>query len=98
MPKVHDLHFVCVDDLHVTDRPDGQFSTGYWKISADAAQTAQTLALHPNREAMSTRQGEIVERHFLPFEGSKRYLFVVRPTPSPVSWKGEGSGEKGYGY
>ena len=87
MPKVaHRLHLVCADDLHVTERPDGTFSTGYWKLGADAALKAERLALHPSRTVESTRQGEIVERHLLDWEGGKRYLFVVAPAPDPVAW------------
>ena len=80
------LHLVCVDDQNVTERPDGTFSTGYWKLGADAALSAQSIALHPSRTVESTRQGEIVERHLLDWEGGKRYLFVVAPAAEPVAW------------
>ena len=82
----HRLHLVCADDLHVTERPDGTFSTGYWKLGADAALKAECLALHPSRGVESTRQGKIVERYLLDHEGGKRYVFVVAPESEPLTW------------
>ena len=95
VPRVRCLHLVCVDDQHVTERADGQFSTGYWKLGADAALSAESLALHPARGRRSVRQGRIVGRHLMDHEGGKRYLFVVSPDPDPVEWEGAGSVEKG---
>ena len=98
MPEVRRLHFVCVADRHAIDRVDGRFSTGCWKVGTDSARSAETLALHPARAALSTRQGRIVERRRVDCEGGKRYVFVVMPDPLPVAWEGAGSGEKGCGY
>lgn len=48
MPKVISMHFVCRDDLNVTDFGNGTFETGVWAVSAQAAQNTRRVALqHP---------------------------------------------------
>lgn len=79
---------MCVDDLNVTERPDGTFSSGFWKLGAEAALRAEFLALHPKRGEASTRQGTIVERHLVDCTEGKRYVFVVSPVAEPVEWEG----------
>lgn len=48
--RVIEMHFVCRDDLNVTDLGDGTFETGVWYVSAEAARTVRTVALHQDKK------------------------------------------------
>lgn len=92
------MHFVCRGELNVRDFGDGSFETGVWFVSAEAARTVQTVALHDSKAVPSYRQGRVIGRRTTIHEGKTRYIFHVRDARRPVAWVGEGSGEKGYGY
>jgi hypothetical protein len=92
------LHFVCRDDLNVQETEAETFVSGFWKLSAKAAVTAEFLALHQSRSEPSYRQGRLIARNLVDHELRKRYVFKVASSPEPVEWEGEGAGEKGYGY
>lgn len=94
--RVVEMHFVCRDDLNVTDFGDGTFETGVWYVSADAARTVRTLALHNDKRTPSYRQGAVVGRRAVQHEGKTRFVFRVRDDGRPMAWAGGGSGEKGY--
>ena len=94
--SVVEMHFVCRDDLNVTDFGDGTFETGVWYVSAEAAQTVRTVALHENKEQPSYRQGRVIGRRSTIYEGKTRFIFHVRDDRRPIAWAGGGSGEKGY--
>lgn len=97
MAKPKKLHLVCRDDEHVTVRPTGVFVSGYWKLGADAALSAEYIYLHQSRGTTSYRQGRIVERYLVPFEGQQRYIFACEPTDiEPLEWNAPAVvGEKG---
>lgn len=94
--RVVEMHFVCRDDLNVTDFGDGTFETGVWYVSADAARSVRTLALHNDKRTPSYRQGVVIGRRAVIFEGKTRFVFKVRDDGRPMAWAGGGSGEKGY--
>ena len=97
MARPKRLHLVCKDNLNVTERPTGIFVTGYWKLGADAALSVEFIYLHQTKDDVSYKQGKIVERYLVPFEGQQRYVFACEPTDiEPMAWKAPAAGEKGY--
>lgn len=96
--RVVAMHFVCHADLNVTDLGDGTFETGVWFVSAEAARTVASVALHETKAVPSYRQGAVVARRATIYEGKRRFIFRVRDDGRPVPWAGGGSGEKGYVY
>ena len=96
--RVVEMHFVCRDDLNVTDFGDGTFETGVWYVSAEAARSVRTVALHQDKRSPSYRQGRVIGRRPTVYEGKTRYVFHVRDDGRPMAWDGRGSGEKGYVY
>lgn len=96
--RVVEMHFVCRDDLNVTDFGNGTFETGFWFVSAEAARTVRTVALHQDKVSPSYRQGQVIGRRTTIYEGKPRFIFRVRDDRRPLAWGGGGSGEKGYVY
>ena len=96
--KVKRIHFVCRDDLNVRDIESGAFLSGYWKVGADVALSAEFLALHGSKKEPSYRQGRIITRELVDYESGQRYVFTVQSSPEVLEWEGNGTGEKGYGY
>lgn len=94
--RVVAMHFVCRDDLHVTDRGDGTFETGVWKIAEQHADSVETVALHRDKTSRSYRHGRVLSWYPVEHEGHQRIVFVVRQEGPPLAWAGGGSGEKGY--
>ncbi len=96
--RVVEMHFVCRDDLNVTDFGDGTFETGVWYVAAEAARTVRMVALHQDKFSPSYRQGTVIGRRTTMYQGKARYVFRVRDDGKPLRWAGGGSGEKGYVY
>jgi len=96
MARVIGMHFVCRDDLNVTDFGDGTFETGVWCVAAEHARTVRVVALHASRDTPSYRQGAVIGRRAVIHEGKTRFVFRVRDDGQPRVWSGGGSGEKGY--
>ena len=92
------MHFVCRDDLNVTENEDGTFETGFWKVSSKWAGTGLTIALHQDRQSPSYRQGQVLSVKSCIYNGHSRLIFVVRPSKESLPWTGKGTGEKGYRY
>lgn len=93
--KVSGIHLVCRNGLNVEELAGGRFKSGYWKVSEEAANTAQYLALHNQKNISSYKQGTIES-----WERSEahngRIIFYVKETEEPLEWRGDGTGEKGY--
>lgn len=89
MEKSKKIHLVCKDNENVTVRPSGIFVSGYWKLGADAALKVEFIYLHQTKDLPSYRQGRVVERYLVPFEGQQRYVFAIEPMDEPLTWKGE---------
>lgn len=96
--RVVEMHFVCRDNLNVTDFGDGTFETGVWYVSSEAAQSVRTVALHQDKNSRSYRQGRVIGRRPTLYRGQARHIFLVRDDGRPMAWSGGGSGEKGYVY
>ena len=94
MEKPKKIHLVCKDNENVTVRPSGIFVSGYWKLGADAALGVEFIYLHQTKDLPSYRQGRVVERYLVPFEGQQRYVFAIEPSDEPLTWKGEATAEK----
>ena len=94
MEKPKRIHFVCKDNENVTVRPSGIFVSGYWKLGADAALGVEFIYLHQTKDLPSYRQGKVVERYLVPFEGQQRYVFAIEPFDEALTWKGEAPVEK----
>ena len=77
--KVKRIHFVCRDDLNVRDIESGAFVSGYWKVGADVALSAEFLALHQSKNEPSYRQGRIIARDLVDYESGKRYVLQFKP-------------------
>ena len=87
---VVEMHFVCRDDLNVTDLGDGTFETGVWAVSAEAAFSVRTVALHQDKATPSYRQGRVIGRTTQLYQGKLRYVFRVREDGRPRVWGGGG--------
>lgn len=92
------LHFVCRDNLNVTETGGGTFETGFWKVSAQVALKAKRVYLHQTKEFDSYLQGSVVGIKTTEYLGKPRFIFVVQQDEDSMHWEGNGSGEKGYGY
>jgi len=98
MSKVIGMHFVCRDDLNVTDRGDGTFETGYWAVASKHCETVEYVALHEAKDQLSYRQGRVIDWFTVDYGGRDRVVFVVREHGPARPWNGGGSGEKGYDW
>jgi hypothetical protein len=93
----------------VVENADGTFWTGSWVVDIRHAELASKVgahvALHENKASKSYRQGlakawrrsprdrEVFE---IAAEIEEGVEFLVEPTQEPLTWAGEGAGEKGY--
>ena len=109
---VSEFHFVCPNELGVTRNQDGSIWTGTWVVATANAEAAlkygSHVALHATKAEQSYLQGSIKGWRKSPRES--RYAedqlvktefgidFLLEPTHSPMMWKGEGAGEKGYAW
>jgi len=109
---VREFHFVCVDELSVVRNADGTIWTRTWVVSEEHAESAQRygslVALHSSKAEPSYLQGTIIDWRKAPRE--RRYSgdkpaqisegvdFLFRPSNVALPWKGDGAGEKGYGW
>jgi hypothetical protein len=98
MPTVRGLHFVCRNDLNVTDHGDGTFETGSWYVARQHAETAEYVALHESKAERSYRHGRILRWYTVLYEGKTRVVFVVCQEGPLREWVGDGAGEKGYAW
>ena len=82
---VVEMHFVCRDDLNVTDLGDGTFETGVWAVSAEAAFSVRTVALHQDKATPSYRQGRVIGRTTQLYQGV--LVFSAGEDKDPSSWE-----------
>ena len=102
---VESFHFVC-QGKGVVETAPGYFTTEAWAVqekhAARAVETGARLGLHPARHEPSTRQGVVTKYEVVARKGEvarpNGIRFTVRETNEPLSWRGEGTGEKGYGW
>jgi hypothetical protein len=109
---VSEFHFVCPNELGVTRNQDGSIWTGTWVVATANAKAGEKfsslVALHTTKAELSYLQGTIKAWRKMPRE--PRYAedqlvktnfgidFLFDPVNTPIPWKGEGSGEKGYAW
>lgn len=109
---VAEFHFVCPNELGVTRQQDGRFRSGTWVVSEDNAETGlkhgSVVALHASKAESSYLQGTI--KGWQKRSRESRYAedqvvktefgieFLLEPMNTPLSWAGEGAGEKGYAW
>lgn len=98
MKKVVGMHFVCRNDLNVTDHGDGTFDTGFWKVARIHCVDVEYVALHEAKSTPSYRQGQVINWRVVAMDGSPRIVFTVRQEGLPRQWIGKGSGEKGFAW
>ena len=98
MRKVVGMHFVCRDDLNVTDHGNGTFDTGFWAVSHKHCPGLEYVALHASKDSPSYRQGRVVAWRAVPYAGKERVIFTVESDNQRRDWVGGGSGERGYAY
>ncbi|MBS1705183.1 MAG: hypothetical protein JST40_04870 [Armatimonadetes bacterium] len=96
MARVNRIHFVCRNNLNVTELQNGEFESGFWKVSYDVANSVKEIYLHNSRSDISYRQGEILGFRLFEHDGSQRYIFRLRPLAEPRKWFGGGAQEKSY--
>jgi len=108
--RVIGFHFVCQQGQGVTNNGDGTAWSGTWVVDRQHAEYAVTLAayvaLHEAKSQPSYLQGEVLDwrsakRQRKYAEGRSTRIetgveFLMRLTDQPYSWRGDGSGEKGY--
>lgn len=100
--RLAEAHYVCQEGLNLRDRGDGTFVTGRWVMDPAHAQPGLVFCLHVSKSTSSYRQG-VVEKVMKVEESTttsgrtqRRVTLLVRATPNPLPWAGEGSGERGY--
>ena len=98
MWRVIGMHFVCRDDLNITDHGDGTFETGFWAVALKHCETVAYVALHEAKDQLSYRHGRVIDWHTVEYEGRDRVVFVVQQEGPARAWVGKGSGEKGYAW
>lgn len=98
MKRVVGMHFVCRNDLNVTDYGDGTFDTGFWKVSRAHCSMMEYVALHESRSTPSYRQGRVIRWKVVVRDEGPRIVFTVRQEGPPRQWVGRATGEKGYAW
>ncbi len=98
MSRVIGMHFVCRDDLNVTDHGDGTFETGVWAVAVKHCETVEYVALYEGKDQLSYRHGRVIDWYTVDYEGRDRVVFAVRQEGPARSWTGGGTGEKGYAW
>lgn len=107
---VSEFHFVCPAELGVTRNHDATIWTGTWVVAERHAERGvrygSVVALHSSKAELSYIQGTIKEWRKRPREDKysgdqstsikEGIDFLIEPTHTPLVWKGDGSGEKGY--
>ena len=98
MATVKGIHFVCRDDLNITDHGDGTFETGFWVVARSHLDDVEYIALHEAKDMPSYRHGRVMDWYHVNYEGRERVVFVVKQEGLVRAWVGGGSGEKGYAW
>ncbi len=109
---VSEFHLVCPNELGVTRNQNKTIWTGTWVIAQTYAEAAvkygSLVALHTSKAdpsylhgttkawRKSPRESKYSEDHLVKTESGIDFLF--EPSDTPLQWKGDGSGEKGYGW
>jgi len=109
-----ELHFVCKPkDKGVTFNNNGTAWSGTWVVARDQAEYITKIngvvCLHLARAEQSYLQGVALD--WQPAEREKTYAedgrevktkygvkFLLKLIDTPMTWKGNATGEKGYGY
>jgi hypothetical protein len=112
--NANELHFVCKPkDKGVTSNDDGTVWSGTWVVAKSQAEHVAKVkgmvCLHLARAEPSYLQGIVLD--WRTAERGKTYAedgretktkhgvdFLLQLTSTPLSWKGDATGEKGYGY
>jgi hypothetical protein len=109
---VSEFHFVCPNESEVKRDPDGSIRTGTWVVAAANAETAvkygSLVALHITKAEPSYLQGRVkawAKQAREPRNADDELVktefgieFLLEPTHTPLPWKGDSSGEKGYAW
>ena len=109
---VSEFHFVCPREDGVTRNQDGTIWTGTWVVAEEQAANAlkygSIVALHTSKAEPSYLQGTIRAWRKGPRQPSysgeqltqitEGILFLFQPSGSPLQWKGDATGEKGYAW
>lgn len=106
------FHFVCPGEKGVTRNEDGTVWSGIWVVSkmnaARAVKNGSYIALHVAKAELSYMQGilkdwrskkrapQYADDRLVKIDEGIEFLFL--PTSESYSWKGDGSGEKGYDW
>jgi hypothetical protein len=109
---VSEFHFVCPNELGVTHNEDGTIWTGTWVVAEEHAESAvrygAQVALHSLKSERSYLNGTVMDWRKRPREThytgdqetqTKEGIdFLVKLSDKPLTWAGDGSGEKGYSW
>jgi hypothetical protein len=97
------FHYVCPEEYEVAELPNGNFTSGVWRVDERHCEPAVRLggyvALHRSKTERSYKQGTIVgwsrERRT---KGQEQLgvTFELEPFEDRLPWFGGGAGEKGY--
>jgi len=100
--RLMEAHFVCRQGRRVVDQNDGTFITGEWVMNPRNVSQGLVVALHEAKAQQSYLQGTVIRvasiRQDPKSSGRvlRRVELLVRRTPHSLSWRGRGSGEKGF--
>ena len=99
------FHFVCGNEKGVTRNSDGTAWMRTWAVAERHAEWALKIssyvALHSSRSQLSYLQGVITGFRLAKRVGAKTENgidFLVKLTDEPLTWVGDGPGEKGYAW
>jgi hypothetical protein len=109
---VSEFHFICPTELGISRNPDGTIWTGTWVVAEEHAEKAvdhgALVSLHLSKTELSYMQGVIKgwrkssrQRRYSgeqPTQIKEGIDFLFQPSDSPVPWKGDATGEKGYAW
>lgn len=109
---VCEFHFVCPSELGITQNQDGTSWTGTWVVAERYAELGErygaVVALHISKAESSYLQGVIKDWRKSPRQ--RRYTgeqltqreegidFLLQTFDTPLPWKGDATGEKGYAW
>jgi hypothetical protein len=93
MAEVIEIHVVCRDREGVTRESADSFVSGDWEIASHHLRPGVLFALHQIKTRASYLHGHI--RDCGPADDG-RFIVTVGRSPTPLPWRGSGSGEIGF--
>lgn len=95
--EVSEIHLVCRRSLNVSDVTPTHFTSGWWVVAERHIRPGVVFALHEAKGQPSYLQGRIEQQVGIDQEGRyPRVQVRIQRSPTPLPWKGGGSGTIGF--